>query len=264
MNHGSSGVRKIARAGLTAKGIVYCLLGLLAFMAAFHIGGKSSSDADKKGVFSFVQEQPGGRVLLALIAVGLFCYCIWRFISAFRKNARSSEKEKWGKRVRYIFSGLIYLSLAVYAGAMVLEKQKSGGGNKAMLSQIFDQPYGQLLAGLLAVVLAITGIYQGWYGVSEKYKKHINTMRLNDHASANLMVSGKIGYLARGFVWLIISWMLAKAAWTANASEVGDTSGAFGYLRSGWYGPYVLGVVATGLICYGLFNFIRARFENFK
>jgi hypothetical protein len=264
MNTRSSRVRPIARAGLTAKGIVYCLLGLLALMAAFHIGGTSSSEADKKGVFSFVQHQPGGRVLLALIAVGLFCYCVWRFISAFHSQERQDMKKGWGKRVRYVFSGLVYLSLAFYAAAMVLEKQKEGGGKKAMLSQLFDQPYGQLLAGLLAAVLAITGIYQGYYGVSEKYKKHINTMRLNDQASVNLLVSGKIGYLARGFVWLVISWMLAKAAWSANASQTADTSGAFSYLRGGWYGPYVMGVVATGLICYGLFNFIRARFENFR
>lgn len=264
MNTASSGIKSIARAGLIAKGIVYCLLGLLAFMAAFHIGGTSSSDADKKGVFSFVQQQPGGRVLLALIAVGLFCYCIWRFISAFRNREGEERKKLWGRRIRYTISGLIYLSLAVYAAAMVLEKQKGGGGNKAMLSQVFDKPYGQLLAGLLAVVLAITGIYQGYYGISEKYRKHVNTMRLNDKASINLMVAGKIGYLARGFVWLIISWMLAKAAWTENASEAGDTSGAFSYLRGGWYGPYVMGVVATGLICYGLFNFIRARFEEFR
>lgn len=266
MNSGSSGVRSIARAGLTAKGIVYCLLGLLAFMAAFHIGGTSSAEADKKGVFSFVQDQPGGRVLLALITAGLFCYCAWRFLSAFRKNEKADAKEKWGKRVRYVFSGLIYLSLAVYAGAMVLEQsqQQEGGSNKAMLSQIFDQSYGQVLAGLLAAVLAITGIYQGYYGVSGKYKKHIDTLRLNDQASVNLLVAGKIGYLARGFVWLIISWMLAKAAWTSNASQAADTAGAFSYLKGGWYGPYVMGVVATGLICYGLFNFIRARFENFR
>src|SRR5688500_14292951 len=113
MNTASSGIKSIARAGLIAKGIVYCLLGLLAFMAAFHIGGTSSSDADKKGVFSFVQQQPGGRVLLALIAVGLFCYCIWRFISAFRNRQGEERKKLWGRRIRYTISGLIYLSLAV-------------------------------------------------------------------------------------------------------------------------------------------------------
>lgn len=264
MNAASSGIRSIARAGLVSKGIVYCLLGLLAFMAAFHIGGTSSSEANKEGVFSFVQQQPGGRVLLGLIAAGLFCYCIWRFISAFRNQEGADKKKAWGRRVRYIFSGLVYLSLALYAAAMVLEKQKNGGGNKAILSQVFDQPYGRALAGVLAVILAMTGIYQGYYGVSGKYRKHIDTMQLTDRASINLLVAGKIGYLARGFVWLIISWMLARAAWTANASEAGDTSGAFSYLRGGWYGPYVMGVVATGLICYGLFNFIRARFENFR
>ena len=51
-----SWVKPVAKAGLITKGLVYSLVGALAFMAAFEIGGKSNENADKKGVFNFIEE----------------------------------------------------------------------------------------------------------------------------------------------------------------------------------------------------------------
>ena len=263
MDHTSSGIRAVARLGLTAKGIVYCLLGMLAFMAAFHINGTTSGSVDKKGVFGFVEHQYGGKILLGALALGLLCYSIWRFISAFSKDDAEPDRKKWGKGVRYFFSGLVYLSLAVYAGKMTFQKDDSGSGKKDMLSGLFEQPFGQVVAVLVALALAATGIYQCWYGLSEKYKKHVKKMDVPEKTGSMLLVSGKIGYVARGIVWLTLSWMLAKAALHENASEAGDTSEAFGFLQSGGYGAYLLGALGLGMVCYGIFNFIRARFETF-
>jgi hypothetical protein len=57
--------------------------------------------------------------------------------------------------------------------------------------------------------------------------------------------------------------MLLKAALRNNANEAGDTSEAFGFLSSS-YGPYILAAVAAGLFCYGVFCFMRAKWERFN
>ncbi len=77
-----------------------------------------------------------------------------------------------------------------------------------------------------------------------------------------LLKSGKIGYVARGIVWLIIAWLFSKAAWFSNASEAGDTAEAFRFLEEASYGSYLLGALGLGLLCYGIFNFIRAFYEK--
>ena len=77
-------VTRIAQAGLVAKGFVYILLGLLAFMAAFELGGKGNDSATKTGALQLTQELPAGKFLLIAIALGLFFYCVWRGILVVR------------------------------------------------------------------------------------------------------------------------------------------------------------------------------------
>ena len=262
MSKTNSVIKPVAQAGLIAKGIVYCLLGLLAFMAAFHISGQSANSTDRTAVFEFVEKQPGGQIMLGVIALGLICYTFWRIFQASVKSD-SNGKNSVGKRLRYIFSGIVY-GVAAYSLLKNIFASKSDSGNNSqdMVREVLTKPYGQILVGAVALTLLIIGIYQIYYGLSEKYKEHVDKVISNNHREA-LLNSGKIGYVARGAVWIIIAFLFFKAALHSNASEAGDTSKAFDFLQSSSYGSYLLAAVALGLICYGTFNFVRARFENF-
>ena len=256
--------KPIAQAGLIAKGTVYCILGILAFMAAFHIRGQSASNTDKAGVFDFIYKQPGGQPLLAVVALGLFSYCIWRGMQAFMDTAnKGSDRSGIAARLRYLFSGIVYGSLAVYAVNILLSKgSRSGDKQQGIAEELLSRPFGQWLAGIAAAILIGVGVYQIYYGLSEKFKKHVQ--RAAGSGNRNLLLmAGTIGYLARGLVWLIIAWMFSKAAMHSNSAEAGDTSRAFGFLQEIAYGRYILAAVGLGLICYGAFNFIRARYERF-
>lgn len=263
-NNISSKVKPIAQAGLIAKGIVYCLLGIFAFMAAFRINGQSTKDTNKEDVFSFIQNQTGGQILLAVIALGLLCYSLWRGIQTFADTEDKGDNAKGlAARSRYFFSGLIYTSLAAYAIKMLFTGKKNSDDSKqGMAQELLNKPYGEWLAGIAAAIMICVGIYQVYYGLSEKYSKHVDKAGTGDNKKI-LLGAGKIGYVARGIVWLILGWLFTKAALHSNANEAGDTSKAFSFLEAS-YGPYLLAAVALGLICYGLFNFIRVRYESFQ
>lgn len=260
-----SAVTPIARAGLISKGVVYCLLGTLAFMSAFEIGGRSDEDASKKGVFDLI-ESVGGRWLLGVLALGLFCYAAWRFIEAFREGRQPKDATKKGSKViRYLFSAIVYFLLALYAANRFFGNGDKGGGDKTQstVSELMTKPFGDWLVGLLGLALAITGIYQIYYGISGKYRKHVQDLSLRSTASRNLLRAGTIGYVARGIVWLMLSWLLFRAAFQSDSGQAGDTSKAFHFLEGASFGSYLLGALGLGLVCYGVFNFIRARFERF-
>ena len=86
-------VERFARFGLVAIGIVYCLVGMLAFMGAFELRGNSEKEADKQGVFRFILEQPMGKVMLAIIGIGLLFYTAWCFIQAIRDSENEGNDQ---------------------------------------------------------------------------------------------------------------------------------------------------------------------------
>ena len=72
-------IEPVARVGYAAKGVVYCLIGVIAVMAAV---GMRERVADQRGVMKAILAQPFGKVMLLAMAVGLSCYTLWYFIQA--------------------------------------------------------------------------------------------------------------------------------------------------------------------------------------
>lgn len=252
----------LARSGLIAKGFVYVVLGVLAFMAAFEVGGQSSEGTDKAGVLRSLNHASGGSWLLPILAAGLLCYSIWRFTEAFR--AVNGYRKSWKKGIRYLFSGLTYLFLSVAGFRTVFMKSEGNGDSQQQFaSELLSKPFGQWLLGIAALILAGIGVYQLYYALSEKYKQHIQTMDLHSKASSLMLSAGKLGYVARGLVWLIIAYLMLQAAYVARSSKAGDTGKAFEFVESSPMGSYLLGALGLGLCAYGLFCFIRARYEKF-
>lgn len=259
-------ISNFARFGLTAKGVVYCLVGVIAFMAAFEIGRSSEQEAGKQGAFRFLLEQPYGKILLGLVAIGMLSYSLWRFIQTFKDTEdKGTDAKGIGKRIGYAFSGFVYLALAFYAAKLVLGSgggSGSGDSRQTLARELLSQPLGQWLLGAVAIGVMATGVYQLYRAFSERYMKKVQASRLKPEWQKTLIRAGKIGYSARGIVWLIIGYMFLQAAMQSDSSEAGGSGKAFQFLESSSYGSYLLGAVALGLICYGVFMFVRAKYET--
>jgi hypothetical protein len=255
-------IKRVAQTGLTAKGIVYVLLGLLAFMAAFELGGKGNDDATRTGALQFVKELPAGNVLLLSVAAGLFCYVIWRIMEAFYSGG---DQKKWTSRLRYLFSGLTYLAFAITAFRMGSgEKAGNSDRNQSVAMELMNKPFGQVLVGLCGLALLAVGTWQIYYGLSEKYRKHVQNLSLQATHASLLLRAGKVGYISRGVVWLVIAFLFFRAAVHAAGSEAGDTAKAFRFVEASPLGSPLLGLLGLGLIAYGVFSFLRARYERFE
>lgn len=254
-------LQRMARAGYAAKGVVYVLLGALAFMAAFEIG-RSGNEASRGSVFRMVRDAPAGGVLMAALALGLVCYALWRMVQALAPKWGHERKGK--KRVMYFFSGLAYAAVAFAAIKMALwHQESSGNGQQALAASLLARKGGQWIMGLLAGGLLGIGVYQVWYGLSEKYRKHVQESNIPSKHARLLLRSGKIGYIARGLVWMVIAVLLFRAALHARAAEAGDTADAFRFLEASPFGSYLLGAVGLGLVAFGIFSWLRAGYEKF-
>ena len=259
----NQGIKRMAQAGFIAKGIVYVLLGMLAFLAATKTGDQSSEDADKTGVFMLLKDTFAGNWILPILGVGLVCYAGWRMVEGYQHLSHDGKK-KW-TALRYFFSGAIYFSLAVTAFKMGFASRGGNDDNQQQFAaELLSKPFGQWLLGIAALVMAGIGFYQIYYGLSEKYRKHVNGMNRSGTSAKLLLLSGKLGYTARGLVWLIIAFMMMRAAMRASSAEAGGTGKALTVLENSSYGPYLLALLGVGLLLYGCFNFVRARYEDFN
>jgi hypothetical protein len=259
MNISNTTMERLARTGLVTKGVVYLAIGVLAFMAAFKLGGKKENEADRTGALELF-EKTGGIWLLGLIAAGLICYALWRIIQGISGRGNADLK----KRLRYLFSGLGYASIAITAIRIILkQRQDDGDRNQQYAAELLSKPMGEWLVAIGALIFAVIGGYQIYYALSKKYKKHVDNLNLHSNTASVLLRMGKVGYLARGIVWLILAYLLTRAAIYKNSYEAGGTGKAFEFIYDGYMGNYLLAAIGLGVAAYGIFAFTRARYERF-
>ncbi|SHJ42127.1 protein of unknown function [Hymenobacter daecheongensis DSM 21074] len=258
----SRGLRLLARFGFAAKGTVYLTMGVLAFLAA--TGMQGGQTADKQQAMQTIQGLPMGRFLLGLVAFGLVGYIVWRFTQALRDTENKGSGAKGlARRLGYAGSGLVYVALAFYAGKAAWQNSavSSGSGGDAKQSAVatlLAQPFGQWLVAAIGLGIIGAGLYQIWHAYSGDFAKHVNASSLSTQQQQVVFRTGQVGYTAQGIVLAIIGYFFVQAARFSNARQIDDTEGAFDLLNA--MGPAVLGIVAVGLVAYGLYMLVQARY----
>jgi hypothetical protein len=250
---------KFFRFGIISKGIVYCLLGLLTVMAALGLGGKKASKAD---TFNFIYEQPFGKILLSLVALGLFGFVTLRVFQSFKDiDHKGHDASGIITRIGFGISALIYLSLGFYASKLALSGSSGGDGDskKFIVAKILDMPAGAWIIGIVAIITIISGGYQIYKGISKKFMKDVKLV--NSRFNDAYKISGIVGYVARGIVLLVIGYLLFHVALKSNPQGVQDTDGAISFLENK-FGTFLMGLVALGLVAYGVFMFVKAKYER--
>ncbi|HEX7314828.1 MAG TPA: DUF1206 domain-containing protein [Pyrinomonadaceae bacterium] len=260
-------IERLARYGYAAKGVVYILIGSLAAYGAFKGSGDSATDS--RGALTQVVHQPYGRVMLGVIAVGLAGYALWRVTQALRDTEDKGTSWK-GLAVRagYACIGVVYAGLSFSAVRLIFGGGAGAGSDettKGWTAFALMFPLGQLLVGLVGLGVIGFGFWQCYKAFTAKFcrkwKRH-EMHETHEHAHGIAMRVGQVGLVARAVVFFIIGAFLIQAAWHARAEEARGLGGALRALEQQPYGPYVLGAVALGLVAYGIYMFVEARYRR--
>jgi len=255
-------VERLARFGYAAKGAVYCVIGVLAVMAAFGAGGGLT---DSRGAMQTILAQSFGKVLLGIVAVGLIGYALWRFVQAgIDAENKGTSAKGIAVRIGYAISGLIHCGLALTAAKLVFGAGGEGGGNGSQdwTAQVLAQDYGRWLVGAVGAIIVGVGVSQFYKAYSAKFRDKLNGGEMSAAEQRWATRSGKLGFAARGLVFVLIGFFIVQAAWTYDASKVQGVGGALAALAGGPFGWLVLFIVATGLVAYGVFMFVQARYRR--
>jgi hypothetical protein len=195
---------------------------------------------------------------VTVAAFALAGYGLWRLANAAMDgDGRGGDAKGLAIRAGGLVSGLVHLGLAVVAVRLAM-LGRSGGGNgeaaQAGAASALDLPGGWLLLAGIAALLFGTGLFQLVHAAKAGFLKQL------DHVAARqvwVKAIGRAGYGARGLVFLVMAWLLWTSARDEDAREAAGLGDAVASLP-----PTIELFVAAGLILFGVFNLIEARYRR--
>ncbi|MFJ2477386.1 DUF1206 domain-containing protein [Streptomyces sp. NPDC087659] len=258
----SDAVETGARGGLAARGLIYLLIGVLALQVAF--GSDGGREADRGGALEELSAQPFGAVLLWAVGVGLIGMVLWRLSEALF-GAAGPDGRKARKRalaaVRCVFYAFVAYSVLAFAvgdrGAGSSDQQ-----SRDITARALELPTGQWIVGLGGLGIACAGVWIGVRAALRKYRKHLKTGAMGRRARQAVDVTGVAGGIARGLVLAVAGGFAARAALTYDPSDAKGLDDTLRTFASTAAGPWLLVATATGLVLFGVFSFLMARWRR--
>ncbi|MEU9350319.1 DUF1206 domain-containing protein [Streptomyces griseoloalbus] len=251
-----------ARAGLTARGVIYLLVGVLALRIAF---GDGRRQADRGGALAELADKPFGAVLLWALGLGLVGMALWRLSEALfgsaGKDGRSARK-RLAAAARCVFYAFVAWSVLAFAVNRNNGSGSSDRQSRDLTARAMEVPAGQWLVGLAGVVIVVVG---GWIGVRAALRTYHDKLKLGELAPRTrrlVDVTGVGGGVARGLVFAVAGVFAVRAA---VDYEPGKAKGLDDTLRSFAgtpLGPWLLVCVSAGLVLFGVFSFALARWRR--
>lgn len=236
---------QLCRVGFVGRGLLYILIGLLVL-------GTGRTE-DLTGALQYLDEGPG-RLLLMAICAGMAGYGLWRLAdAAFGMENPGPGNKALGRRGVAGFIGLIYLYLAYKALRILLAGDPGETSTQQQADTVLDLPGGALVLGGAAILFAFAGLAQ-----LRNAGRCIFLKRLDGRASSPMVKwLGRVGYAARGIIFLLVGFLIGRAALNGQSTEAGGMEQALDLLS----GP-ILYAVAAGLILFGLFSIIEGLFRH--
>jgi fumarate reductase subunit D len=256
----SRGFEWLARAGFAARGLIYGIIGILAIKLAV---GSGNTTANQQGALKTIAQQPFGKVLLILVAIGLGGYALWRLLHALFGHG-PEDSDSGLDRIAALASGIVYAGLCALAVEILLGSGSTGGsGNTSKATAgVLGWPGGTWLVGIAGSVLIGIGAYQGYRGLSKDFLKDSKTEQMSPRVREWIAWLGAFGHLARMVVFALVGVFLIKAAIDFNPNKAVGLDGALAKVAHTSYGPFLLAIVATGLIAFGIYSLSDARYRR--
>ena len=256
----------LARLGYAAKGVVYIIIGWLAVQLVIGAGGKTT---DQRGALQTISEQPYGKFLLALVVIGLLGFAIWCFLQAwFDTEGKGSDLKGIIGRLGYAVTGVSYAILAFGAFQLVAGMGTSSAtksttsSTQDVTAQLLKHSWGVALVVILGLIVVGVACYMFAKAYTAKFQQRLLLTGLSAQLKRGVIFLGQFGYAALGVVLSLIGIFLIVAAVQHNPHEAKGLDATLQTLIQQPFGPVLLGIVALGLIAYGVYSFVEARYRR--
>jgi len=249
----------LTRAGFIGYGVVHLLFAWLALQVAF---GRAAPAGDQSGALNALAAQPLGRFLVIAIAIGMLAMAIWQALEALVGHRAERGRGRVFERLASVGRTLVYAYFA-WTAYQVSDKATTSADKQQDLSQdLMAATGGRWLVGLAGAALTALGVGLVWYGLTKRFEKHMHTARMSPGVRRTSRRLGMTGYPAKGVAYAIAGGLIVVAAVTYDPNKARGLDAALRTLRDQSYGQVLLTVIALGIVAYGLFCFVQARYRK--
>ncbi len=254
-------MERLMRFGYIARSVVYIVPGLLALEMAFGTGGGA---VNQTGAVEWVGSLPYGKYLLILVAIGLLGYSIWGLVRAtLDPFHEGDDTEGLLRRAGYIVSAFGYAVILIACVQYLAGMAVSSNNPQDWTAKLMAQSWGRIVVGAIGLGWIIGGgIRQIYDGYKAKFTETWQMSGMSREERELAIDSGRFGLIARGIVFGLIGLFLVQAAVFQNPAKAQGLDGALLTLARSPYGPWLLAVVAVGLIAFGVYSILCARFTR--
>ncbi len=258
-------VKKFARFGFYAKGLLFIIVGALSILLA--VGSPEGQIADAAGAMSILSHQRFGKVLLVIFIFGALGHAVWNILRAVADvdNAGSN----WLGRFRRSIAagiGIVYIGLAITAAEIVLaarEAELSSQAEETFVAVLLAIPYlGAVLLFLIGLGVVGAGIHELFSGLTGRFRDTYRSWEITETHFAIITVLGILAFSARAVILCIMGYFLIAAAiWAGANGSIGLDAALFA-LSQNSYGRVFLFAAATGLFAHGVLAFYEAKYRR--
>jgi uncharacterized protein DUF1206 len=251
-------MRFLARAGLVARGVMYVVIGWLAVQIAF---GHASRQADQAGALHAIGATPVGGFLLWLLVIGFIGMALWRLSEALYGLPRTPGRTA-GSRLAALGRAVIYgvIAYGVLRYALGAGSPPSSDTQSADLTAaLMRHPGGRILVVVIGLALIGGGVYLGYQAWRKEFLRELALRRLRPGARRVVEWIGEFGGIARGLVFVTAGIFLVIASVRAQPRQAKGVDSALRALAATPLGPWLLLLVAIGLVMFGIFSCCEAK-----
>ena len=271
MARGASGVwlRAVSRLGLACRGTVYLLVGYLAIRIALATHGRAGAPASSAGAVQAAVAPAWGRVPLVLLVAGLGAYAFTQLIEAvFRPSHATGTLGGWRQRAVSSWGFLLYLAFCLSTARLLAgtpAKQTAQSEQRQdtdVTADLLRTGWGRLLLVLVGVLVVAAGVEAGRRSVRLDFRERFTVEHMPRALAVLTRALGAFGCAARAVVFVLVGVFVLKAAVLSSARQVKGLDAVFRSVASSAGGSWLLGLLASGLACYGLYCLIEARYRD--
>ncbi len=237
--------RVLPRVGYAAVGLLYVVVGFVAARIAFL--GSRDRIAGMHGALKVLLNQTEGVWIVAAMATGLIAFAVWRFLQVV-----STRGASFLTRAGWLVTAIGYTALAVTGVRLLVRAREGFSLHRFGLDWLLASPSGRIAlqtAGVILIVAGAVAIVQSVSGRLPRWLASAGTLRRRDIARR----LARIGLFARGIVGGVMGLLVLRAVADHDPREVVEIGGSLQEIsHQSPAGPLLMGVVAIGLLFYGI------------